>query len=288
MPPVSSRRSIASFGSTSTLTSARPIVPPVKLLQSYSTLNLASSPASPSASLRLQHSNNASPSSSGGASGVSVFTRSRSSATSSTLTAGSDRKLGSLRDSSSSTPQPQLPPINGSNFLAMHPSYHRFTQSPSSHTRSRGGSSKDTSSTLTPMTAHTPRSAYTSHGNRVSPQPTITVADDDDLSSILKVLSLERYQPIFEEQEVDMEAFLTLTENDLQEIGISQETSRNQILSAISELNSGKGRERQNYQEYMSQFDTMYLRNAGSDTADCWSMQEDETRPTDTSKSCVS
>ena len=75
-------------------TSARPIVPPVKLLQSYSTLNLASSPASPSASLRLQHSNNASPSSSGGASGVSVFTRSRSSATSSTLTAGSDRKLG--------------------------------------------------------------------------------------------------------------------------------------------------------------------------------------------------
>ena len=37
-----------------------------------------------------------------------------------------------------------------------------------------------------------------------------------------------------------MEAFLTLTENDLQEIGISQETSRNQILTAISELNDGK------------------------------------------------
>ncbi len=93
--------------------------------------------------------------------------------------------------------------------------------------------------------------------------------DDDDLSGILKNLALEKYQPIFEQQEVDveelhtkitfslkitvktrclltfvwqvdMEAFLTLTDGDLKELGISHNESRRQILSAIKELQSGK------------------------------------------------
>lgn len=95
----------------------------------------------------------------------------------------------------------------------------------------------------------------------------------DELSSILKKLSLEKYQPIFEEQEVscvlegqrsisclilllghvfkscfvpvpplqvDMEAFLTLTDGDLKELGIKTDGPRQQILAAISELNAGK------------------------------------------------
>ena len=37
-----------------------------------------------------------------------------------------------------------------------------------------------------------------------------------------------------------MEAFLTLTDNDLTELGISHAPSRNQILTAITELNTGK------------------------------------------------
>jgi len=61
-----------------------------------------------------------------------------------------------------------------------------------------------------------------------------------DPSGILKKLSLEHYQPIFEEQEVDMEAFLTLTDQDLTELGICHTDSRRQILTAITELNSGK------------------------------------------------
>jgi hypothetical protein len=64
----------------------------------------------------------------------------------------------------------------------------------------------------------------------------------DELGGLLKNLSLERYQPIFEEQEVDMEAFLTLTDHDLKELGISHNEPRKQILSAITELNSGKVR----------------------------------------------
>ena len=62
----------------------------------------------------------------------------------------------------------------------------------------------------------------------------------DELGGILKTLSLELYQPIFEEQEVDMEAFLTLTDMDLRELGISHGEPRRQILAAITELNSGK------------------------------------------------
>lgn len=41
-------------------------------------------------------------------------------------------------------------------------------------------------------------------------------------------------------QQVDMEAFLTLTDGDLKELGIMTDGSRQQILAAISELNAGK------------------------------------------------
>lgn len=40
--------------------------------------------------------------------------------------------------------------------------------------------------------------------------------------------------------QVDMEAFLTLTDGDLKELGIKTDRSRQQILAAISELNAGK------------------------------------------------
>lgn len=37
-----------------------------------------------------------------------------------------------------------------------------------------------------------------------------------------------------------MEAFLTLTDKDLQELGITTDEPRQQILAAICELNAGK------------------------------------------------
>lgn len=57
---------------------------------------------------------------------------------------------------------------------------------------------------------------------------------------ILRQLSLENYHPIFEEQEIDMDAFLTLTHGDLNELGITQELPRQQILHAINQINVGK------------------------------------------------
>ena len=37
-----------------------------------------------------------------------------------------------------------------------------------------------------------------------------------------------------------MEAFLTLNDRDLSELGVTREDARQQILTTISELNSGK------------------------------------------------
>ena len=62
-------------------------------------------------------------------------------------------------------------------------------------------------------------------------------AEPDDLAKLLSQLSLERYQPIFEEQEVDIESFMTLNDDDLKELGIDASGARDQILTAITRLN---------------------------------------------------
>ncbi|XP_070107339.1 ankyrin repeat and SAM domain-containing protein 6 isoform X3 [Equus przewalskii] len=108
--------------------------------------------------------------------------------------------------------------------------------------------SKSTSPTLTPSpspkghAAESSVSSSSSHRQSKSSggSSSGTITDEDELTGILKKLSLEKYQPIFEEQEVDMEAFLTLTDGDLKELGIKTDGSRQQILAAISELNAGK------------------------------------------------
>lgn len=52
-----------------------------------------------------------------------------------------------------------------------------------------------------------------------------TITDEDELTGILKKLSLEKYQPIFEEQEVRMlflnvHLNLTIKENGLTHVGV--------------------------------------------------------------------
>ncbi|NP_001123839.1 ankyrin repeat and SAM domain-containing protein 6 [Xenopus tropicalis] len=134
--------------------------------------------------------------------------------------------------------------------------------------------SKSTSPTLTPSPSPTPKgrladssmSSSSSHKQSKSSggSSSGTITDEDELSAILKKLSLEKYQPIFEEQEVDMEAFLTLTDGDLKELGIKTDGSRQQILAAISELNAGKGRERQILQETIHNFHSSFESSASN------------------------
>uniref|UniRef100_A0A3Q3H2Q1 Ankyrin repeat and sterile alpha motif domain containing 6 n=1 Tax=Labrus bergylta TaxID=56723 RepID=A0A3Q3H2Q1_9LABR len=170
----------------------------------------------------------------------------------------------SIPSSASGLPLPDisLPDIHS------HPSLKR-PQSGNSST------SKSTSPTLTPSPSPTPKpptgpvdslSSASSHPRSKSSggSSSGTITDEDELSGILKKLSLEKYQPIFEEQEVDMEAFLTLTDGDLKELGIKTDGPRQQILAAISELNAGKGRERQILQETIHNFQSSFGSSASN------------------------
>ncbi|XP_035679817.1 ankyrin repeat and SAM domain-containing protein 6-like [Branchiostoma floridae] len=119
-----------------------------------------------------------------------------------------------------------------------------------------GGTSR--SSTLTPSPSPTRKGSGDEKrhslgiGKVQPPRGSSSATSSEEV--IFDTVSLERYRAIFEEQEVDMEAFLTLTDDDLRELGISSERPRRQILSAIGELNSEKGRERQFYRETLNNF----------------------------------
>ncbi|XP_014781976.1 ankyrin repeat and SAM domain-containing protein 6 [Octopus bimaculoides] len=123
------------------------------------------------------------------------------------------------------------------------------TSGSSSMTPQRSSHGHSTS-TLTPSASPTPGKTE----EEIYCEDKKHIGSEDELSGILKKLSLERYHPIFEEQEVDMEAFLTLTDRDLKELGISHNESRRQILAAITELETGKGRERQQFRETLTLF----------------------------------
>ncbi|XP_053105456.1 ankyrin repeat and SAM domain-containing protein 6 isoform X2 [Hemicordylus capensis] len=150
--------------------------------------------------------------------------------------------------------------------------------------------SKSTSPTLTPSPSPSPSpkvqsaesSLSSSHrqGKSSGGSSSGTLTDEDELTGILKKLSLEKYQPIFEEQEVDMEAFLTLTDGDLKELGIKTDGSRQQILAAISELNAGKGRERKILQETIHNFHSSFESSVSNTSpgklqSGCWARPQE-------------
>uniref|UniRef100_A0A914WJL1 SAM domain-containing protein n=1 Tax=Plectus sambesii TaxID=2011161 RepID=A0A914WJL1_9BILA len=60
---------------------------------------------------------------------------------------------------------------------------------------------------------------------------------EEELPLLLRQLQLEEYCGLFEEQEVDMETFLSLTDKDLRELGIVEAGARNDILAAVRNLN---------------------------------------------------
>uniref|UniRef100_A0A8C5KZD0 Ankyrin repeat and sterile alpha motif domain containing 6 n=1 Tax=Jaculus jaculus TaxID=51337 RepID=A0A8C5KZD0_JACJA len=207
--------------------------------------SISRSPASPSSSGNFNHS----PHSSGGSSGVGgisrlggeLHNRSGGSIDSVLSQIAAQRKkaagLSEQKPSQQSSPAgpalgsspPELPvsPVcsgstSGSKKLDT-------SKRPPSGTSS---TSKSTSPTLTPSpspkghTAESSVSSSSSHRQSKSSggSSSGTITDEGNPLSL----------------QVDMEAFLTLTDGDLQELGIKTDGSRQQILAAISELNAGK------------------------------------------------
>ncbi|CAB1450465.1 unnamed protein product [Pleuronectes platessa] len=71
-----------------------------------------------------------------------------------------------------------------------------------------------------------------------SPSPQIT----DDLPELLHQLGLIKYIDVFEQQEIDYQTFLTLSDEDLKEVGVSTFGARRKMLLAISDLTKSKRR----------------------------------------------
>ncbi|XP_051936373.1 bicaudal C homolog 2 isoform X1 [Hippocampus zosterae] len=71
-----------------------------------------------------------------------------------------------------------------------------------------------------------------------SPSPQLM----DDLPELLSQLGLMKYIDVLEQQEVDYQTFLTLSDDDLKEVGVSTFGARRKMLLAISELNKSKRR----------------------------------------------
>ncbi|XP_004645294.2 ankyrin repeat and SAM domain-containing protein 6 [Octodon degus] len=249
--------------------------------------SLSRSPASPASSGNFNHS----PHSSGGSSavggvsrhGAELHNRSGGSVDSVLSQIAAQRKkaagLSEQKPSRRSSPVGPIPGPSPSE-LPVSPVGSSLPSTKKLETNARPPSgtsttSKSTSPTLTPSpspkghTAESSVSSSSSHRQSKSSggSSSGTITDEDELTGILKKLSLEKYQPIFEEQEVDMEAFLTLTDGDLQELGIKTDGSRQQILAAISELNAGKGRERQILQETIHNFHSSFESSASNTRA---------------------
>ncbi|XP_055015014.1 bicaudal C homolog 2 [Boleophthalmus pectinirostris] len=81
-------------------------------------------------------------------------------------------------------------------------------------------------------------SRWASTCSQRSPSPQMS----DDLPSLLSQLGLLKYIDVFEEQEIDYQTFLTLSDEDLKEVGIFTFGARRKMLLAISALNCSKRR----------------------------------------------
>ncbi|XP_050416603.2 ankyrin repeat and SAM domain-containing protein 3 [Patella vulgata] len=69
-------------------------------------------------------------------------------------------------------------------------------------------------------------------------QPIIPPSYPQDLASLLEKHGLCKYLPIFEEQDVDLTVFLSLTDNDLKEVGIKLFGPRKKMTNAIARWHS--------------------------------------------------
>ncbi|KAJ8015377.1 hypothetical protein DPEC_G00025500 [Dallia pectoralis] len=99
-----------------------------------------------------------------------------------------------------------------------------------------------------------------------SPSPQATA----NLDELLSQLGLGKYIDVFEQQEIDFQTFLTLSDEDLKEVGLSTFGARRKMLMAISDLNKSKRKQSEmsavkpGYQPEMSAVKPGYLEGGAS------------------------
>ncbi|XP_027034922.1 ankyrin repeat and SAM domain-containing protein 3 [Tachysurus fulvidraco] len=70
------------------------------------------------------------------------------------------------------------------------------------------------------------------------PGPPPTYKGPKDLAEFLEQIGFSKYLPLLEEQDIDLRIFLTLTENDLKEVGITLFGPKRKMTSAIARWHS--------------------------------------------------
>uniref|UniRef100_A0A3B3ZMF9 SAM domain-containing protein n=1 Tax=Periophthalmus magnuspinnatus TaxID=409849 RepID=A0A3B3ZMF9_9GOBI len=77
-----------------------------------------------------------------------------------------------------------------------------------------------------------------SSGNHSHCGATASYSGPKDLAEFLEQIGFSKYLPLLEEQDIDLRIFLTLTENDLKEIGITLFGPKRKMTSAIARWHS--------------------------------------------------
>ncbi|XP_069181920.1 ankyrin repeat and SAM domain-containing protein 6 isoform X3 [Procambarus clarkii] len=108
-----------------------------------------------------------------------------------------------------------------------------------------GGSSLKTVTSKSSKSSKSSRSTATLVPD-VSEEADVRTASSDltlslgsgQLSEVLQKLALKQYLDLFIDQEVDLDAFLELSDTDLEDLGITTASAKNKILGAIASLKS--------------------------------------------------
>ena len=67
-------------------------------------------------------------------------------------------------------------------------------------------------------------------------QQRLTDSQGQNLTQLLKQLGLEKYDQVFRDNEIDLPLFLTLTDAELKEVGITLLGPRRKLTAAISRM----------------------------------------------------
>ncbi|KAM9795399.1 bicaudal C homolog 2 [Neosynchiropus ocellatus] len=134
----------------------------------------------------------------------------------------------SSTSSSSSSSSPSTPPSNFSSSMSAFPAFAANRGRSDKNSENGGGYYEEVSS-----------SRRASVCSQRSPSPRMT---DDDLPDLLNQLGLIKYIDVFDEQEIDYQTFLTLSDDDLKEVGVATFGARRKMLLAIADLNKSKRR----------------------------------------------
>ncbi|XP_059918668.1 bicaudal C homolog 2 [Gadus macrocephalus] len=155
---------------------------------------------------------------------------------------GSASSVSSVPTSSSSSSSPSSPPAQFSSFFSSSASSGNPLPPFVSSSCNRGrGNDKVADSFMCSSGSYfeggTSCSRRASTCSQRSPSPL-----EDDLPEVLCQLGLGKYVDVLHQQEIDYQTFLTLSDEDLKEVGVSTFGARRKMLLAICELTRSKRR----------------------------------------------